>query len=166
MCSVVVYAGDADARVRFDGHQVALHSGDVVRFTVVWNLGRTDKTCAFLSVSDSGVVMDRELGPNLYIAELSGRGVVWWRQLPYDAKRQSRHDARRSGEVRGAVEYVSANLSDRMFPRVRTRRSASKSAGTEKPGRVTIAAATRAETRPVHKANPTSAARPCARAAC
>lgn len=116
MCSVVVYAGDADARVRFDGHEVALHSGDAARFTVVWNLGRTDGTCAFSSVSESGVVVTRELGTNLYIAELSGRGVVWWRQLPYDAKYLSLHDACLSGEVRGGAAYVSANLSDRMFP--------------------------------------------------
>lgn len=115
ICSIVVFAGDADARVQFDGHAVALHCGDVARFTVVWHLGRTDQTFAFSSVSDSGVTVSRNLEPNLYIAELSGRGVVWWRQIPYDATYLTLADARLSGEVRGATAYVSHNLSDRMF---------------------------------------------------
>lgn len=116
VCVLVVHAGGADAQVHFDGHAVRLKAGETARFSVVWHPGREAWPVPFTSRSASGLSLRRELGGSLFLAELSGRGVLSWRETRYDARYAPRMDYQPEGAVRGGVTFLGSRLDDRVFP--------------------------------------------------
>mgnify|MGYP000864401435 CR=1 FL=1 len=108
-----VVAGDANATVLFGGKEYRFQAGEAGWLSAKgWRDDLSRQRTAFVSTSQNGRVIRRELGPNVYLAELSGKKTVYWSEVLYDGPYDQRADYRPRGSVRGDAAFLTTRASD------------------------------------------------------